>query len=89
MIDQEGNAQIMDFGIARSVKGKGITGAERDDRDARIHVAGAGRRQGRPARVRTSIRSGIVLFEMLTGRRALRGRYRAEHRRQAQERSAS
>jgi Tol biopolymer transport system component/tRNA A-37 threonylcarbamoyl transferase component Bud32 len=27
MIDKEGNARIMDFGIARSVKGKGITGA--------------------------------------------------------------
>jgi len=27
MVDEEGNARIMDFGIARSVKGKGITGA--------------------------------------------------------------
>ena len=27
MIDEEGNARIMDFGIARSLKGKGITGA--------------------------------------------------------------
>jgi serine/threonine-protein kinase len=27
MIDKEGNARIMDFGIARSIKGKGITGA--------------------------------------------------------------
>lgn len=27
MIDKEGNARIMDFGIARSLKGKGITGA--------------------------------------------------------------
>ena len=27
MIDKEGNARIMDFGVARSVEGKGITGA--------------------------------------------------------------
>ncbi|NIQ17399.1 MAG: protein kinase, partial [Candidatus Aenigmarchaeota archaeon] len=27
MIDKEGNARIMDFGIARSLKAKGITGA--------------------------------------------------------------
>jgi serine/threonine-protein kinase len=27
MIDKDGNARIMDFGIARSLKGKGITGA--------------------------------------------------------------
>ena len=27
MIDKEGNAKIMDFGIARTVRGKGITGA--------------------------------------------------------------
>ena len=27
MIDRDGNARIMDFGIARSLKGKGITGA--------------------------------------------------------------
>ncbi len=27
MIDKEGNARIIDFGIARSIKGKGITGA--------------------------------------------------------------
>ncbi len=27
MIDRDGNARIMDFGIARSLKAKGITGA--------------------------------------------------------------
>lgn len=27
MVDDEGNARIMDFGIARSLKAKGITGA--------------------------------------------------------------
>ena len=27
MIDKEGNSRIMDFGIARSISGKGITGA--------------------------------------------------------------
>lgn len=27
MVDEDGNARIMDFGVARSIKGKGITGA--------------------------------------------------------------
>ena len=59
MIDKHGNAKIMDFGIARSVREKGITGAERDDRDARVHEPGAGRGQGRRTIALTSIPSGL------------------------------
>ncbi len=46
MIDKEGNARIMDFGVARSVEGKGITGRRSDDRHTGVHVAGAGGRPG-------------------------------------------
>ena len=67
MIDKEGNAKIMDFGIARSLAGAGTT----------VEGAVIGtpeymspeQVEGRPADQRADIYAlGVILFEMVTGR---------------------
>ncbi len=72
MIDREGGARIMDFGIARSVKAKGTTGA-----GAMIgtpEYMSPEQVDGKEADARSDIYSlGIVLFEMLTGRLPFEG----------------
>ena len=51
MVEAEGNALIMDFGIARSASAGMTMTRRRDRRDHRLHGAGAGaRRSRRPAR---------------------------------------
>ncbi|MGQ9673989.1 MAG: serine/threonine-protein kinase [Candidatus Aminicenantales bacterium] len=67
MLDEDGNARIMDFGIAPSVKAKGITGAGvmigPPDKMA------PGQVEGKDMDRRSDIDSlGIVLYEMGTGR---------------------
>jgi serine/threonine protein kinase/Flp pilus assembly protein TadD len=67
MIDKNGNARIMDFGIARSTTGKGIT-----DKGIMIgtpEYMSPEQVEGKEIDQRTDIYSlGIILYEMLTGR---------------------
>ncbi len=67
MLDKEGNARIMDFGIARSLKAKGITGAG-------VMIGTPEYMSPEQAEVkevdqRSDIYSlGVILYEMVTGR---------------------
>jgi serine/threonine protein kinase/Tfp pilus assembly protein PilF len=72
MIDQEGVARIMDFGIARSVEGKGLTGAGvmigTPDYMSPEQV------EGKDTDRRSDIYSlGVILYEMATGRLPFEG----------------
>ncbi len=72
MIDKEGNARIMDFGIARSLKGKGITGA--GVMIGTPEYMSPEQVEGKEADQRSDIYSlGIILYEMLTGRLPFEG----------------
>jgi serine/threonine protein kinase/Tfp pilus assembly protein PilF len=67
MIDKDGNARIMDFGIARSLRGKGITGA--GVMIGTPEYMSPEQVEGKEADQRSDIYSlGIILYEMLTGR---------------------
>jgi len=67
MMDEDGNARIMDFGIARSLKAKGITGA--GVIIGTPEYMSPEQVEGKEVDERTDIYSlGIILYEMLTGR---------------------
>jgi serine/threonine protein kinase/Tfp pilus assembly protein PilF len=67
MIDKEGNARIMDFGIARSLKEKGITGA--GVMIGTPEYMSPEQVEGKEVDQRSDIYSlGVVLYEMTTGR---------------------
>ncbi len=67
MIDTAGNARIMDFGIARSLEGKGITGA--GVMIGTPEYMSPEQVEGKELDERTDIYSmGIIMFEMVTGR---------------------
>ncbi|NOR54332.1 MAG: protein kinase [Candidatus Aminicenantes bacterium] len=66
MIDKEGNARIMDFGIARSLKGKGITGA--GVMIGTPEYMSPEQVEGKDVDQRSDIYSlGVNLYEMITG----------------------
>ncbi len=67
MVDEEGNARIMDFGIARSVKGKGITGT--GVMIGTPEYMSPEQVEGKESDQRSDIYSlGVILYEMVTGR---------------------
>jgi len=67
MVDEDGNARIMDFGIARSLRGKGITGA--GVMIGTPEYMSPEQVEGKEVDQRSDIYSlGIILYEMLTGR---------------------
>jgi serine/threonine protein kinase/tetratricopeptide (TPR) repeat protein len=66
MVDEDGNARIMDFGIARSLRGKGITGA--GVMIGTPEYMSPEQVEGKEVDERTDIYSlGVILFEMVTG----------------------
>ncbi len=72
MIDREGGVRIMDFGIARSVRAKGVTGA--GVMIGTPEYMSPEQVEGREADARADIYAlGVVLFEMLTGRLPFEG----------------
>jgi len=67
MIDSKGSARIMDFGIARSLEGKGITGA--GVMIGTPEYMSPEQVEGKETDQRSDIYSlGVILFEMVTGR---------------------
>jgi serine/threonine protein kinase/tetratricopeptide (TPR) repeat protein len=67
MIDEEGNVRIMDFGIARSLSGKSITGA--GVLIGTPEYMSPEQVEGKDIDQRSDIYSlGIILYEMVTGR---------------------
>ncbi len=67
MIDKEGNVRIMDFGIARSLEAKGITGA--GVMIGTPEYMSPEQVEGKEVDQRSDIYSlGIILYEMMTGR---------------------
>jgi len=67
MVDEDGNSRIMDFGIARSLKAKGITGA--GVMIGTPEYMSLEQVEGKDVDQRSDIYSlGVILYEMVTGK---------------------
>ena len=72
MIDKEGNARIMDFGIASCLKTKGITAT--GDMIGTPEYISPEQAEGKETDPRSDIYSlGVIIFEMVTGRVPFKG----------------
>jgi serine/threonine protein kinase len=72
MIDKEGNVRIMDFGIARSLEAKGITGA--GVMIGTPEYMSPEQVEGKEVDQRSDVYSlGVILYEMVTGRLPFEG----------------
>ncbi len=72
MIDKEGNVRIMDFGIARSLEAKGITGA--GVMIGTPEYMSPEQVEGKEVDQRSDIYSlGVILYEMVTGKLPFEG----------------
>ena len=72
MIDREGHARIMDFGIARSLEEKGITGAGAVI--GTLQYMSPEQVDGKKAEQRSDIYAlGVILYEMVTGKLPFEG----------------
>jgi serine/threonine protein kinase/tetratricopeptide (TPR) repeat protein len=72
IVDEEGNARIMDFGIARSLQAKGITGA--GVMIGTPEYMSPEQVEGKETDQRSDIYSlGMILYEMMTGRLPFEG----------------
>ena len=72
MVDEDGNVRIMDFGIARSLKEKGITGA--GVMIGTPEYMSPEQVDGKDTDQRSDIYSlGVILYEMVTGRLPFEG----------------
>jgi serine/threonine protein kinase/Tfp pilus assembly protein PilF len=72
MIDRDGNARIMDFGIARSIVGKGITGS--GVMIGTPEYMSPEQAEGKDVNESTDLYSlGVILFEMVTGQLPFEG----------------
>ncbi len=73
MIDREGNARIMDFGIARSLEAEGLTG--KGVVIGTPEYMSPEQIEGKEVDARSDIYAlGVILFEMLNGKRPFEGK---------------